>query len=95
MATRSTAALPDQPGQLPPDRRNPFTGDVSNANEQMHVMYPLKRDSVYLDGRFKITDQVNLRTEFGYNKRSAERQIAGYPLQSSSVSISVTRPPPA
>ncbi len=54
----------------------------------MHVMYPLKRDSVYLDGRFKITDQVNLRTEFGYNKRSAERQIAGYPLQSSSVSIS-------
>ncbi|MCF3500114.1 TonB-dependent receptor [Stenotrophomonas maltophilia] len=81
-------ADPTNPANYHLTDATPFTGDVSNANEQMHVMYPLKRDSVYFDGRFKITDQVNLRTEFGYNKRSAERQIAGYPLQSSSVSIS-------
>lgn len=62
-----------------------FTGDVSNANEQMHVNYPIKRDSVYFDGRFKITDNVNFRTELGYNKRTSTRQIAGYPTQSSSV----------
>jgi len=64
-----------------------FTGDVSNANEQMHVNYPLKRDSVYFDGRFKITDNVNFRAELGYNKREATRQIAGYPLQSSTPGI--------
>ena len=51
-------------------------------------MYPIKRDSVYFDGRFKITDEINLRAELGYNKRSSVRQIAGYPVQSSSVSIS-------
>jgi iron complex outermembrane receptor protein len=52
----------------------------------MHVMYPLKRDSVYFDGRFKITDNVNFRTELGYNQREA-RQIAGYPLQSSTAGV--------
>ncbi|HGM5044631.1 MULTISPECIES: TonB-dependent receptor domain-containing protein [unclassified Stenotrophomonas] len=64
-----------------------FTGDVSNANDQMHLNFPLKRDSVYFDGRFKITDNVNFRTELGYNKRKAVRQIAGYPLQSSTAGV--------
>ena len=60
---------------------------MSNANDQMHVMYPVKRDSVYFDGRFKITDSVNFRTELGYNKRESTRQIAGYPLQSSTAGV--------
>lgn len=65
----------------------PFTGDVSNANEQMHVSYPIKRNSVYFDGRVKITDNINFKTELGYNKRSSIRQIAGYPLQSSAAGV--------
>ena len=64
-----------------------FTGDVSNANEQMHVNYPLKRDSVYFDGRFKLTDSINFKTELGYNERTSRRQIAGYPLQSSTAGV--------
>ena len=65
----------------------PFTGDVSNANNQMHVNYPIKRDAVYFDGRFKITDAINFKTELGYNERSSSRQIAGYPLQSSTAGV--------
>ncbi len=62
-------------------------GDVSNTNEQMHLNYPLKRDSVFVDGRLNITDNVHFSTQLGYNKRESSRQIAGYPLQSSTAGI--------
>ncbi|MCZ7844153.1 MULTISPECIES: TonB-dependent receptor domain-containing protein [Stenotrophomonas maltophilia group] len=80
-------ADPTNPANYHLTDTTPFTGDVSNANDQMHVMYPVKRDSVYFDGRFKITDSVNFRTELGYNKRESTRQIAGYPLQSSTAGV--------
>ena len=80
-------ADPTNPANYHKTDATAFTGDVSNANEQMHVNYPLKRDSVYFDGRFNITDDVRFRTELGYNKRSSSRQIAGYPLQSSTAGI--------
>ena len=70
---------PTNPANYHLTNSTPFTGDVSNANDQMHVMYPVKRDSIYFDGRFKITDNVNFRTELGYNQRESTRQIAGYP----------------
>ncbi|MFG3447015.1 MULTISPECIES: TonB-dependent receptor domain-containing protein [unclassified Stenotrophomonas] len=78
---------PTLPGNYHRTDTTPFTGDVSNANDQMHVMYPLKRDSVYFDGRFAITDSINFRTELGYNERESTRQIAGYPLQSSTAGV--------
>lgn len=80
-------ADPTNPANYHKTDATPFTGDVSNANEQMHVNYPLKRDSVYFDGRFDISDNVRFRSELGYNKRSSSRQIAGYPLQSSTAGI--------
>ena len=80
-------ADPTNPANYHLTDSTPFTGDVSNANDQMHVMYPVKRDSVYFDGRFKITDNVNFRTELGYNQRESTRQIAGYPLQSSTAGV--------
>lgn len=80
-------ADPTNPANYHKTDATPFTGDVSNANEQMHVNYPLKRDSVYFDGRFDITDSIRFRSELGYNKRSSSRQIAGYPLQSSTTGI--------
>lgn len=80
-------ADPTNPANYHKTDATPFTGDVSNANEQMHVNYPLKRDSVYFDGRFDITDSIRFRSELGYNKRSSSRQIAGYPLQSSTAGI--------
>jgi len=65
----------------------PITGDVSNAQEQMHLISPLKRDSLFLDGRVALTDDIRLTTQLGYNKRTSTRQIAGYPLQSSTAGI--------
>ncbi len=60
----------------------PFTGDVSNAAEQMHLLTPLKRDSVFVDARAHLSDNVRFNTQLAYNKRTATRQIAGYPFQS-------------
>ncbi len=80
-------ADPTNPANYHLTDATPFTGDVSNANEQMHVSYPLKRDSVFLDARFKLTDNVNFKAELGYNERSSTRQIAGYPLQSSTAGV--------
>ncbi len=80
-------ADPTNPANYHITDTTPFTGDVSNANNQMHVNYPIKRDSVYFDGRVKITDTINFKTELGYNERSSTRQIAGYPLQSSTAGI--------
>jgi iron complex outermembrane receptor protein len=65
----------------------PITGDVSNAQEQMHLISPLKRDSLFLDGQVALTDDIRLTTQLGYNKRTSTRQIAGYPLQSSTAGI--------
>jgi len=65
----------------------PFTGDVSNAPEQMHLISPLKRDSLFLDGRVDLTDDIRLTTQLGYNKRTSTRQVAGYPLQSATAGI--------
>ncbi|MCD9085692.1 TonB-dependent receptor [Stenotrophomonas sp. SY1] len=78
---------PTSPSNYHKTDTTPFIGDVSNANDQMHVMYPIKRDAVYFDGRFRITESINFRTEFGYNERTSTRQIAGYPLQSSAAGV--------
>jgi len=64
-----------------------FTGDTSNTNEQMHVNFPLKRNNVFVDGRLNITDNIRFSTQLGYNQRESSRQIAGYPLQSSTAGI--------
>ncbi|HSX65829.1 MAG TPA: TonB-dependent receptor plug domain-containing protein, partial [Pseudoxanthomonas sp.] len=60
----------------------PITGDVSNSNEQMHLLTPTERRSVFVNGTFDITDNVRFNTDLLYTKRSAQAQVAGYPLQS-------------
>ncbi|WP_079220793.1 TonB-dependent receptor domain-containing protein [Stenotrophomonas maltophilia] len=65
----------------------PFTGDVSNSNEQMHVQTPIKRDSIFVDGRVALTDTLHFNTQLAYNRRETTRQIAGYPFQSGAAGI--------
>ncbi|WP_368564381.1 TonB-dependent receptor plug domain-containing protein [Pseudoxanthomonas sp. UTMC 1351] len=60
----------------------PITGDVSNANEQMHLLTPTERRSVFVNGKFDITENVRFVTDLLYTKRSSEAQVAGYPMQS-------------
>ncbi|WP_223494335.1 TonB-dependent receptor domain-containing protein [Stenotrophomonas indicatrix] len=65
----------------------PFTGDVSNGNEQMHLQTPIKRDSIFVDARVDLNDQVRFNTQLAYNQRTTRRQVAGYPFQSGAAGI--------
>ena len=68
------------------DAFHPQTSDdMSNAAQQMHVLTPLERRSLYVNGQYDITDSVRVPTDIGYNNRVSNSQIAGYPLQSTAV----------
>ncbi len=80
-------AAPGGPDRFHLSDDTPFTGDVSNSNEQMHVQTPIKRDSIFVDGRVALTDALHFNTQLAYNRRETTRQIAGYPFQSGAAGI--------
>jgi len=49
----------------------------------MHLLTPLERRSLFVSGNYDITDNIRFTTDLSYTKRQSQRQIAGYPLQSS------------
>ncbi|MFK3845026.1 TonB-dependent receptor domain-containing protein [Stenotrophomonas sp. NPDC078853] len=57
--------------------------DVSKSSDQMHLLTPLERRSLYVNTNYDITDNVRFTSDLSYTKRESNRQIAGYPLQSS------------
>ena len=59
--------------------------DTSNANDQMMLLTPLERRSLYMNANYDITDNVRFTTDIGYTRRESNRQIAGYPTQSTAV----------
>ncbi len=59
--------------------------DTSRASDQMHLLTPLERRSLYVNANYDITDNVRFTTDLGYTKRSSFRQIAGYPTQSTAI----------
>jgi iron complex outermembrane recepter protein len=65
----------------------PITGDVSNSNQQMHLLTPTERRSVFANGKFDISDKVRFNTDILYTRREAQAQVAGYPLQSSAYDL--------
>jgi len=69
-------------GGVNPTLDDALDKDASNANLQMHLINPIERKSIFVDGLLNITDNVRFRTNFSYNNRIATRQIAGYPFQS-------------
>ena len=85
--TLDRGSRPGGPDSFHISDNTPFTGDVSNSNEQMHLSTPLKRDSLFVDGRIELSDQVRFNTQLAYNRRESIRQIAGYPLQSAAAGI--------
>ena len=56
--------------------------DRSRSSDQMHLLTPLERRSLYVSANYDIVDNVRFVTDLQYSKRSSDRQIAGYPLQS-------------
>lgn len=59
--------------------------DTSNSADQMHLLTPLERRALYVNANYDITDNVRFTTDIGYVKRDSERQIAGYPTQSTAL----------
>ena len=60
----------------------PITGDVSNSNEQMHLLTPTERRSIFANVQYDLTDNVRFSGDLLYTRRESKAQVAGYPLQS-------------
>ena len=60
--------------------------DKSNTNLQTDLHTPLEGKKLFVDGVFKITDDIRFTTNMLYSNRLSSRTVAGYPFQSSSFS---------
>ncbi|GAA3917076.1 TonB-dependent receptor plug domain-containing protein [Luteimonas lutimaris] len=69
------------------DPRNPANyhdltlAERANANEQMMVQTGVERKSLFVSGFYDISDSIRFTTDIGYNRRTTDQQIAGYPGQ--------------
>lgn len=64
---------------------NQTGADTSKASDQMHVMTPLERRSLFVNANYDLTDNIRFVTDLSYTKRESNRQIAGYPTQSTAI----------
>jgi iron complex outermembrane recepter protein len=53
----------------------------ANSNEQMMVQTGVERKSLFVSAFFDITDDIRFTSDIGYNRRTTDQQIAGYPGQ--------------
>ena len=69
------------------DPRNPANfhdiglAEYANANQQMMVQTGTERKSLFVSGFYDISDSIRFTTDIGYNTRTTDQQIAGYPGQ--------------
>ena len=61
--------------------------DTSIPADQMHVMTPLERRSLFVNANYDLSENIRFVTDLSYTKRSSFRQIAGYPTQSQAAAI--------
>ncbi|MDH5823540.1 TonB-dependent receptor [Luteimonas sp. RD2P54] len=61
--------------------------DTSKPTDQMHLLTPLERRSLFVSTNYDLTDDIRFLADLGYTKRSSFRQIAGYPTQSQAAAI--------
>lgn len=61
-----------------------YTNGSTNTNETMHVLAPLSARAFYLNANYNLSENIRFTSDVGYSERNSTRQIAGYPLQSSS-----------
>ncbi|MGH8852768.1 MAG: TonB-dependent receptor domain-containing protein [Telluria sp.] len=70
-----------------PNSYHRYTGaneDKYNSSQDMHLMSPSKLDTLFVKGEVALPQDMRLKTTAMYSQRSANRQIAGYPLSSTS-----------
>jgi len=68
--------------------RAPNATDVSNPAETSTVYSGIARKSVFVNGRFDITDKIAFETDVLYTDRESFAQNAGYPFQSANFDLS-------
>lgn len=61
--------------------------DTSRAADQMHVLTPIERRSLFANVNYDVTDNVRFVSDLSYTKRESNRQIAGYPTQSQAAAV--------
>ncbi|MGJ4730363.1 TonB-dependent receptor domain-containing protein [Luteimonas sp. SDU101] len=61
--------------------------DTSNSADQMHVLTPVERRSLYVNGQYDISENVRFSTDLGYNNRVSTAQLAGYPAQTATTDV--------
>ena len=59
--------------------------DTSKPSDQMQVLTPLERHSLYVNANYDINEYLRFTSDIGFTQRTSQRQIAGYPLQSTAV----------
>jgi len=82
VADRGSSALPSGTWH---NQQNPE--DTSKSSDQMHVLTPLERRSLYVNANYDLTSNIRFTSDLSYTKRESLRQIAGYPLQSGSFGV--------
>ncbi|MFC0251101.1 TonB-dependent receptor domain-containing protein [Massilia consociata] len=58
--------------------------DFYNSTQDMHLLSPSKLDTLFVKGEIALPKDMRLKTTAMYSQRDSVRQIAGYPLQSTS-----------
>ena len=65
-----------------PQNMDPLSpADKSNTNLQTDLRTPVERKSVFVNGSYDFTDDLQFVGSASYTNRFATRQIAGYPFQ--------------
>lgn len=70
-----------------PNNYHTFAGapeDSYNPTQDMHLLSPNKLDTLFIKGEIALPKDMRLKTTAMYSQRESMRQIAGYPLQSTS-----------
>ncbi|MCL7715721.1 TonB-dependent receptor [Stenotrophomonas mori] len=58
--------------------------DKYNYAADNYLRTPQERKSIYIQGRYDLTDNIALRTDALYNQRTSAQQLAGFPLSAGS-----------
>ena len=70
-----------------PNSYHAYTGapeDKYNSSQDMHLLSPSKLDTVFVKGEIALPKDMRVKTTAMYSQRQSTRQIAGYPLSSTS-----------
>jgi len=60
---------------------HPFTdADRHNFAADNYLLTPQERKSLFVQGRYDLSDSISIRTDAMYNQRTSAQQLAGFPL---------------